>query len=277
MYNKDKERSVEPILKWPGGKRRLAGKIHELLPDGKRLVEPFVGSGAVSLAKEDRYESFWWNDASWHLMTAYEEMRNDFARFFIELNKLTTNGDITEARYKMIRDRFNENTNNNVAACLIFLNKTCFNGIYRTNKEGKFNVPWNKVRKPFFPELQNICDLREFLQRVELTLLDFSDVMAQCVRGDVVYCDPPYASLDDYGGWNGYSTVFGDDQQKLLAKAAEECAARGVPVVISNHDTQFTRKIYSRATAIHDLQVRRSVSCKNSGRRTVSEILVVYA
>jgi DNA adenine methylase len=155
------------------------------------------------------------------------------------------------------------------------LNKHCFNGLCRYNSKGGFNTPYGKYKKPYFPEKE----MYEFYERSKKAVFqkaDFLQTMRSAKSGDVVYCDPPYVPLSKTANFTSYSAGgFGEEQQLLLARAAEKLKARGVTVIISNHDTKFTAKAY-QAARIHRFDVQRFISCNGGNRGKAKEVLAVF-
>jgi len=272
---------MKPVVKWAGGKRYLAKEILEVLPDRGRLVEPFVGSGAVSL--ESDYKNLWWNDSAKPLMTMYRAIRRSPHEVMVCLEILRKKFD-SEAGYYDVRVRFNEMVAVDddtyifdVASHLIYLNKMGYNGLYRTNKGGGYNVPWGKrlsvdVRWPTEPELDQLANR---LKDATLSSSDFTTVLSIVDDNDVVYCDPPYLPLKS-GGYTGYVGEFTYEMHQCLAESAVSAANNGAIVLISNHDSKQARELYKDADRIFTVQAPRSISRCGSDRKKVKEVFVFY-
>ena len=274
---------MKALVKWCGGKSKMAETILSMLPKGKRLVEPFVGSAAVSIASD--FKHFYWNDKATPLVIMYSQVMvnpEDVGELLYAYLRVYG---FTEKGYYQVRKEFNEGINDNTpltAARMIYLNKTGFNGLFRLNSKGEFNVPWGKRTTALFPEME---ELREFSYRflgdndkrnTILGNVDFTQLFRNNLRkGDVVYCDPPYVPLNE-NGFVGYSGGFGEFQQQQLADCAFEASRRGIPVLISNHDTPYTRKLYQLADEIKSFDVARAVNCKGDGRQKAKEIYALY-
>jgi DNA adenine methylase len=268
---------AKPFLKWAGGKARLAAQILALLPPGERLVEPFVGSAALFLAAPHRRALL--ADANGDLIAVYRTLQREGEGFIAACRPLFTPEANTRACYEARRAAFNAARDEGARARLfVYLNKHCYNGLCRYNKRGEFNVPFGRYAGPGFPE----AELRAFLRRLaaaETTFVHapFAQVMAQAEAGDVLYCDPPYVPLSATAHFTAYSAApFGPAEQELLAEQARQLARRGVPVLISNHDTPATRALYHDATVVEALQVRRHISRDGATRASVGELLVLY-
>jgi DNA adenine methylase len=183
----------------------------------------------------------------------------------------------TEARFYALRDEFNACTDiRRRAALFIYLNRHCFNGLCRYNAKGGFNVPFGRYTQPQFP-LAEILNFHEKSQAAEFVLSDFRRTLSQVSGHAVVYCDPPYAPIDATSNFSDYTKEgFGPQDQKDLATAARSLQGQGIPVVISNHDTDFTRALYENAK-IEAFDVQRFISSKASNRKKAAEMLAVFA
>lgn len=265
---------VRPFLKWPGGKYRIVSYIKTMLPPGDRLVEPFVGSGAVFLNTD--YSSYWLNDNNSDLINLYRVLQTEGDDFINYCRSFFTLENNTPERYYELRTIFN--TTSDVvlkSALLVYLNRHGYNGLVRYNSQGEYNVPFGQYKKPYFPE----TEMKYFYyksQKAEFTTGDFSEVMTAARPGDVFYCDPPYVPLSNTANFVTYSTGgFSMEQQEKLAKLAFELSQRDIPVLVSNHDTAFTEMAY-KAARVNRLQVRRSISCNGSNRSKVGEVLALF-
>lgn len=266
-----------PFVKWAGGKRKLVPFIKAHLPlPAKRLVEPFAGGAAVSLALADRVESIWLNDVNVDLINIYESLRDDPEKYIEDARRLfSSNMNEPEAYYRQ-RQTFNEtDCAYERAVIFLYLNRHGYNGLCRYNSSGQFNVPFGRYKHPYFPE-QELSDAAAVLKKAAITTVDFERVLDECGAGDVVYCDPPYVPLTTTASFTDYAAGgFGRADQERLANAAERARRRGAVVAISNHDTEFTRRLYRDAECYYR-SVRRTISCDGENRRAVREVLAVY-
>lgn len=268
--------SAGPILKWPGGKTQLLPILRELLPAGNRLIEPFLGGASVFLGTD--FPNYLLLDAHVDLIGTYKQIVQRPERV-IELarplfSKYAANHDI----YSDVRDAFNRATPADVrAAYFLYLNKFCFNGLSRYSAKGNFNVPWNRsARAPALPE----DSIRAFSERARSKAVivqgDFTDAFKLAAPGDVIYCDPPYVDLADAPSFTKYTAEgFPKERQQELADLARATAAKGIPVVISNHLTGETRELY-RGAKCHEVEVRRSVAAQSESRGMVREGIFVF-
>lgn len=265
-----------PFLKWAGRKTRILHALKPLLPKtAKRFIEPFVGSGAVFLNTD--YPEAVLADSNADLIHLYEVLRQDGEKYISQCKRLFVEETNQEEKFYKLREEFNEcRDKNRRAALFVYLNRHCFNGLCRYNASGKFNVPFGRYEKPYFPatEMRRVAAK---LATAYLLVQDFSKTLPLAKRGDVVYCDPPYVPLSATASFTAYATGgFGAKEQQTLADACSEAAGRGATVVISNHDTSFTRTIYNGADQIVSLMVPRMISCDGANRNKAKELIAVY-
>lgn len=265
----------KPFLKWAGGKTKLVDSIRHQLPQAKRLIEPFVGSAAVSLALE--FDAYLWNDKNADLINLYSVLKEEKQSFIDYAQSFFTPENNQETRFYELREYFNQTQQRiEKAALFVYLNRHAFNGLCRyNNSKGAFNVPFGRYKSPYFPA----DEMRGFIEKSDRIILMSDDFQAalDCVQfDDVIYCDPPYVPLNETASFTTYSQggFTWQDQVRLLQcieRAASQC--RGV--VLSNHDTEATRELYRHAY-IETLAVQRNIAAKGSSRVKVNELLVRY-
>ena len=264
----------QPFLKWAGNKRSIIDRISPLLPDGKRLIEPFCGSAAVFL--NSHYENYLICDTNSDLINLYQQLQQDKGNFIKYCEQFFINDNNTSEKYYQLRERFNNTQSKKLRAALfLYLNRHGYNGLCRYNKSGQFNVPVGRYKKIMMPR-----ERMEFFaikaRQAEFKLSDFVSTITNARKGDIIYCDPPYVPLNDSNTSFQYEkNGFSMEQQTQLAELAEKSANRGIPVLISNHLTDFTREIY-RNGQLTEFTVRRSISCKGDKRVRASEVLALY-
>ena len=272
------EEAARPFLKWAGNKFRIIERVKRKLPKGDRLVEPFTGSGAVFLNTD--YDEYLLCDSNRDLIDLYTILRDE-GEAFIEAARVYFDGrHNNEASYYELREEFNAARKAEKRAMLfLYLNRHGYNGLCRYNAKGRFNVPFGRYKRPYFPEKE----LRHFYQKAQhaqFKLCGFEQTMRITQTGDVVYCDPPYVPLSSSANFTSYSAGgFSLEQQQQLAELARENAARGIPVLISNHSTELTRRIYRQAGADcgRAFSVQRYISCNGKRRNKASELLALFA
>ena len=262
------------FLKWAGGKYNLAEAIRQHLPVGDLLVEPFVGAGSVFLNTD--YPAYVLNDINADLIGLYRLLQSQPDMLIGAAQQFFTQQNNNKERFLELRQQFNQSEDLLERSLLfLYLNRHCFNGLCRYNQSGLFNVPFGKYKKPYFPEAE-LHFFAEKAQKAEFSCMSYQEVMLQAKAGDVIYCDPPYVPLSKTASFTSYASQgFDLNDQAQLANLAEQAQNRGVAVVISNHDTTWTRKIYQQAI-LHSVQVGRSISQKGSSRGKVAELFAVY-
>lgn len=266
---------VKPFLKWAGGKYRCIHHVLHALPKAKRLVEPFTGSGAVFLNAP--HTDYLLGEVNADLIALYEHVKlhglqfiEDCEHFFCDINN-------QEEQYYKFRTQFNHMPIGSPerAALFLYLNRHGYNGLCRYNLSGGYNVPFGRYKKPYFPKAE-LLFFHQKSQNTEFLQADFKQTFLHTKPGDIIYCDPPYVPLSKTSQFTAYTRQkFGDAEQIALADLAIKTAKNGTPVIISNHDTPFTRELYHAAT-ITSFPVRRNISCKGSQRRAVRELIAVF-
>ncbi|EJD1103008.1 Dam family site-specific DNA-(adenine-N6)-methyltransferase [Escherichia coli] len=275
-----KERKVKPaaefersIFKWAGGKFGVLEQIFRYLPEGKRLIEPFVGGGAVFM--NAGYQENLLNDVNADLINFYKTLQREAHslitlahRFFQDYN--------TQEGYLAVRNAFNKQVYDDLhrAAAFLFLNRHCFNGLTRYNQAGEFNVGYGKYKTPYFP----LQEMEAFLGaegRSEFVCGDFAAVIEAAGEGDVIFCDPPYEPLPNTEGFTNYSGHdFKFEEQKRLVSLLTDAHRRGAKVLITNSGAPNIRELYhDSGFRVEPLFARRSVSCKGDTRGVAHDVL----
>lgn len=270
------------FLKWLGNKTRLIPEIEKVLPKGKRLVEPFVGSGAVTLAF--KYPAYSIGDANEDILSVWFALLARPKAFIEEAERLFQTDPADVRSYYEIRERFNRAQDPwERAICFMYLNRYGFNGLCRYNREGLFNVAHGRYKTVYFPK-QELHLAAKHLQAafvegggVEIVRGGFRQHLEKVVPGDVVYCDPPYIPISPTASFTGYTQEgFTLDDHRYLAEKADKLRSQGIPTIISNSVCALTEEIYGSATRLHPVTVRRTISAKVETRNPVSEYLIVY-
>lgn len=268
---------VSPVFKWVGGKRQLLPAIKPLLP-GKitSYCEPFVGGGAVLFALQPQEAVI--NDINSGLIFTYAVIKDNVEeliglletypndeKFFYELRNI----DRVPEKYVALSDI-------EKAARMIFLNKTCFNGLYRVNSRGEYNSPFGRYKNPNIVNAEVLRAVSEYFNRAAITFssTDFSDVLERVHKNTFVYLDPPYDPVSDTASFTGYSkNGFDREQQIRLRECCDRLDERGVRFMLSNSATDFIREQYSRYH-ITIVQARRAINSVGSKRGNVDEVIV---
>lgn len=256
---------AKPFLKWVGGKRSILPLLLERVPkDYTTYHEPFLGGGALFFAVQP--EAAYLSDVNLHLVLAYKAIRDDVERL-IELLK-QHNAKHSKAYYLKARKRLStEENGTEIAALLIYLNKTCFNGLYRVNKSGEFNVPMGDYKEPPILDEATLRADHQALHGAKVSCQDFGKIRPS--KNAFFYLDPPYH--ETYDGYNGNG--FGDDKHRELAEFCHKIDAVGGYFMLSNSDTPFVRTLYKKYH-IEQVSASRSVSCKAHQRGKENELLI---
>jgi DNA adenine methylase len=274
--------SLKPYLKWAGGKRQLLIEIKNRLPGDIReytYYEPFLGAGAVFF--ELRPARAVINDCNAQLIMTYKSIKNNLDDLIVLLknHKAKAGKEYFYEMRNLDRDTeaFTRLTDTEKAARLIFLNKTCFNGLYRVNSRGYFNVPYGKNRNPAICEEAALRRISEYLNANEITILnsDFEDAVLGADNHSFIYFDPPYHSPGN-ANFTGYQAgTFGEQEQKRLCDVMIRMTGRGVKCLLSNADTEYVRRIYTHDFFdIIPVQAKRSINADSGGRGNVHEVLI---
>lgn len=259
-----------PFLKWVGGKTQLLDQFRPMLPEMfGRYFEPFVGGAALFFALRPPRASLY--DVNEELIDCYRAIRDDVDSVIEAL------GDHRYERkhYYAVRELDPRALRPaQRAARTIFLNKTGFNGLYRVNRAGRFNVPFGRHTKPAFRDEDNLRSCSLALQGVEVQVRDFRQIVGDATAGDFVYFDPPYAPVSDTADFTSYSAGgFGWVDQQTLATAFADLTKKGVYAMLSNSDTPAVRELYG-SFRIDEVSAARSVNSKADRRGKVSEVVI---
>ncbi len=265
-----------PIIKWVGGKTRLLPALLARLPTRfERYYEPFAGGAALFFRLRPAAAVL--NDFNGDLVAAYRTVAHDADAVIRRLEVHRRHHD--EAHYYDVRARWNDRSVSwsavDRAAAFIYLNKTCFNGLWRVNRAGAFNVPIGRYVDPPICVPDALRAAARVLGRVELRTGDYRAAVADAGAGDLVYFDPPYDPVTTTANFTSYTrAAFGADEQRELAEQARALVARGCKVVLSNSDTPFIRSIY-RGFRIDRVQCARAINCNAAKRGGVDEVIVM--
>lgn len=290
--------AIKPFIKWVGGKGQLLDELEKLvlcnIGKVKKYAEPFVGGGALLfhlLSKYDLFEEIYISDINSELINAYIVIKNDVDNLLAKLNEMQMlflpideNG--RKYFYYTVRERFNsttltEETATEKAAQFIFLNKTCFNGLYRVNRKGQFNVPMGAYKNPTICDAENLRNIHGALQNVTIVCGDYS-LSKSFIDGETfVYLDPPYRPISETSAFTSYnSDAFDDNEQIRLAKFIDEINATGAKIVLSNSDPKnvnpednFFDDLY-KSYRIHRVSATRMINSNAEKRGKINELLI---
>lgn len=281
IIKKYKLEQMKPFIKWVGGKSQLLKEITELIPDSiNTYYEPFIGGGAVLLSTRPQKAVI--SDLNEELINAYKAVKNNVS-FLIDILSTHKSKNDKEYFYKVRKEdredlyKFcSEYLPFNRAARFIYLNKTCYNGLYRVNKKGQFNTPFGKYKNPKICDTETLKEVSEYLNNNEVTILncDYSTTLENATSKDFVYFDPPYDVLPDTKSFTAYNkTGFNQDEQIRLRDYCHDLNTKGVRFLLSNSDTPFIRDLYKDYEII-TVQAKRSINSDGAKRGKVNEVLV---
>jgi DNA adenine methylase len=267
--------NVSPFLKWAGGKQRLLAQYAQHFPlreQIKHYYEPFIGSAAVFFHQQ--YSPATLSDQNGKLIEVYRLVRDDVDRVIAALRPHRNEAGYFYAIRAQDPALLSPEDR---AARLIFLNKTCYNGLYRENSKGEFNVPFGRYKNPKICDEVRLRAASAALRGVELKVGDFAEVVGTAVAGDFVYFDPPYVPLSPTSSFTSYNkNGFNLADQKRLAEIVGKLTKIGVKVMLSNSSADIVYELYGRSGyRIIDIQARRNINSKASRRGPVKELLIL--
>ena len=269
----------KPFVKWAGGKRQIIDKLKFFVPDEfDTYYEPFLGGGALLFELSPKKAVI--NDSNDELINTFLCIKDEekFSKLCKELNHHEANH--SEEHYYEIRNldrdkgKFRKMADYKRAARTIYLNKACFNGLYRVNSKNEFNVPFGKKNKVNTYEGQNLGVISGYLNYNDIKILsiDFEEAVKEAKRGDFIYFDPPYDS--DTSSFNNYTeNGFGKEEQKRLAKVFKELDKKGCYVMLSNHNTILVNELY-KDYFIHVISAKRNINSNGKKRGKVEEVII---
>ena len=297
-YEKSKSIVLKPFVKWVGGKSQLVEQIEKMLPTDRENVltkyaEPMVGGGALlfSLLSKYNFKEIYIGDINAELINAFQVVKTDVDNLIKKLDEMQMlflpmdeNG--RKYFYYTVREKFNsttltEKTATEKAAQFIFLNKTCFNGLYRVNKKGQFNVPMGAYKNPTICDDENLRNINEALKNVTIVCGDYSLSKSFIDKNTFVYIDPPYRPISETSGFTSYNTdVFDDNEQIRLSKFIDEINLSGAKIVLSNSDPKnineednFFDDLYKNYK-INRVEATRAINSKGDKRGKINELLI---
>ena len=298
-YSKSDVQIIKPFLKWAGGKGQLLKEIEQYYPfeNGKitKYAEPFVGGGAVLFDILSKYdlEEIYISDNNAELINTYQIIRDDVNSLIKMLKRMQDefiplNTENRKIYYMKKRECFNDfkvngngNTNIEKAALMIFLNKTCFNGLFRVNKKGLFNVPMGAYKNPLICDEENLKAVSDGLKKFTVVYGDYRESAYFIDENTFVYFDPPYRPITDTASFTAYTeNLFDDEKQIELAHFVDDMDKKGAKIVISNSDPKnsnteddFFDNIYS-AHKIKRVEATRMINCNGEARGKIKELLI---
>lgn len=272
---------VAPFLKWAGGKRQLLNQIKERMPkEYNDYYEPFIGGGAVLFELQPEKATI--NDINTSLINVYRQVKDNTEEFIELVKKLDSEmWEDGKEYYLDIREKYNDKLlkkeyDLELAALFTFMNKHCFNGLYRVNKKGLFNVPYNKSRRTSIEE-DDVRETAKYLKTVNILEGDFEEACKGAKKGDFIFFDSPYAPLNPTSFEAYTKEGFDVESHKRLAKLYDELTERGCYCMLTNHNTEFINELYSnKGYKIDVVSVKRMINSDASNRKGEEVIICNY-
>lgn len=292
------QKTAKPFLKWAGGKSQLIGDIQNALPKEIHghpftYIEPFVGSGAVLFWMLNNFPNLKYaviNDINLELVNTYKtisskptELIDVLKQLEIEFHELANNPEKKKEYYYSKREQYNNRTASTTeqSALFIFLNRTCFNGLYRVNKNNGFNVPMGDYKNPMICDSNNILAVSEILQKVEILCGDYQNTLIKAGENSFFYFDPPYKPLNNTSSFNSYAKdEFNDDEQIRLKNFCQLLDEKGHRWMLSNSDVkghQLEDNFFDDLYADYEIarvEARRSINASATKRGKLNELLI---
>lgn len=267
---------ISPCVKWAGGKGQILGEIAKRMPsDFENYFEPFVGAGSVLFFFQP--SSAFINDVNPQLVNLYRQIQSDPEKVISAVNALDAE-ECSAATYLKNREEYNRRIKGHILDCFtaslfIWLNKHCFNGLYRVNSKGFFNVPYNNRSKGSSIDRDNIRSMAKYLKKVKMSCLDFEEAVKNAAQGDFVYFDSPYFPESPTANFTSYAKEgFLPEDHKRLARVFKALDGKGVKVMLSNNDVEAVRELY-RGYRIESFEVKRIIN-RDANRRRGKEVIV---
>lgn len=272
------ELKTQPFVKWAGGKRQLLEKLEARMPESYgKYYEPFIGGGALLLDVHPQKAII--NDNNEQLLNAYRQIKDNSEQVIQEVCILDE-VPCDKERYYEQRDKYNKKIAANqldaeCAALMIWINKHCFNGLYRVNSKGAFNVPYNNKKTGLSIDIDNIRNIAKYLQQggIEIRQGDFEEACADVKKGDFVYFDSPYVPISETANFTDYTKDgFSLDDHKRLAVLFKKLADAGAFIMLSNHNVPLVHELYSGYN-IEEVDVRRAIN-SDASKRSGKEVII---
>lgn len=269
---------VSPVLKWVGGKRQLMDVIEPLIPKYSTYYEPFIGGGAVLFSQQPKKAVI--NDSNIELINVYRVIQNSPNELIEKLREHELNNN-EEYFYELrAKDRDKEEyemlSDVEKAARIIYLNKTCYNGLFRVNSSGEFNSPWGRYKNPNITNVTTINAISNYLNKSNVKILqgDYQEALKGIRTGSFVYFDPPYMPISSSSSFTGYTANgFGEEEQIRLRDFCDELNKKNIKFLLSNSSCPFIEEIYGNYEIIK-VPAKRSINADATKRGAIDEVLV---
>ena len=275
---------IRPFLKWAGGKRQLFPELDQYIPKDRlnknTYYEPFIGGGALFFGLQPKTAVI--NDSNYELINCYQVVRDYLDDLIEDLSNHKKKN--TETYYYKIRSKdrcknYEKMSSVAKASRIIYLNKTCYNGLFRVNSQGQFNVPFGRYRNPNILDEVVLKAVSDYLKKAQVTILnvDFAEAVKDAKKGDFVYLDPPYDPVSNTASFTGYDVNgFNQKAQERLKEVFDDLTERGCFVMMSNSDTKFIRNLYEEyRPGFKKVTATRNINSNGLKRGRVDELVVI--
>lgn len=268
---------IPTFVKWAGGKKQLIEQFKPFFPkEIKKYHEPFVGGGAIAfylLKTHPEIEKIYLSDINEELITTYYVIKNHLEELITLLKEYKKKHN-KEFYYKIRSQDVKTLTKVQIATRFIYLNKTCFNGLYRVNSKGGFNVPIGSYTNPLICPEEDLREISKLLQKDDTKVRQFYEVLKDAKKGDFIYFDPPYYPINKTSSFTTYTKEqFLDKEQKHLSEVFKELDKRGCKVMLSNNDVPFIRELY-KGFHINLVKAKRMINCDATKRGKINELVI---
>lgn len=272
-----KLQNIQPILKWVGGKRQLLDTLKPLIPSHKYYCEPFFGGGALMLSVLPKKGLI--NDVNDELINVYKVIRDNVDELILDLKKHKNTPDYFYEIRGFDRDikKYSKMSPIEKASRVIYLNKTCYNGLYRVNQQGQLNAPFGRYKNPNIVNEYGLLRLHEYLNWADIKMCnsDFEDVVNNIPSDGFVYFDPPYQPISSTSSFTGYTLGgFTENDQVRLKETCDMLTSKGIKFLLSNSDCEFIRNLYSNYK-IFSVNAKRCINSRADKRGDIGEVLVM--
>jgi len=273
-----KNKLVAPVVKWPGGKRQILDEITKYIPESfSTYYEPFLGGGAVLFELQPMKAVV--NDINQELMNIYQVIKENVDELIEDLKKHKNEREYFYKIRELDRDkeRYSKLTKVERASRIIYLNKTCYNGLFRVNRSGEFNAPFGNYKNPNIVNENTLRAVSEYFNRANIifTCQDFEVALQRAAKGDFVYLDPPYDPLSETANFTEYDKGgFNRDEQIRLKRVCDKLNKKGIKFLLSNSATDFIMELY-KDYKIKIIKAKRAINSKADRRGEVDEVLVM--
>ncbi len=271
------KKGVPSLIKWAGGKKQLLEQFEQFFPKQiENYFEPFVGGGTVAfylLKTHPEIKKTFLSDINEELIITYNAVKNDIEELIALLKKHKLNHN-KEFYYKIREEDKNNLTPVQIAARFIYLNRTCFNGLYRVNSKGQFNVPIGSYKNPSICNEDDLREISRLLQKDDIKTVQFYEAVKEAKKGDLIYFDPPYYPLTKGKNFTTYTKDnFLEKEQEKLAELFKKLDGNGCKVMLSNSDTDFIKDLY-KGYNINFVKATRMINCDATKRGKINEVVI---